>query len=78
MGCNGGTIDAAFAHTAAKGLMRLSDYPYTGKEGSCAYDESKAEKVNTGFTVLHNNATATIEALQSTPVAALMQVNRSI
>ena len=78
MGCNGGTIDAAFKHTSENGAMQLKDYPYSEKENACNLDKSKAEKVNSGYYIINRNATATMEALQYSPVAALMQVNRAV
>lgn len=44
-GCNGGLQDLAFKY-AEKNYMELeSVYPYTGKDGTCKYSQSKATSV---------------------------------
>lgn len=41
-GCNGGLPSQAFEYVKyAPGIMQESDYPYTAKDGSCAYDQTK-------------------------------------
>lgn len=41
LGCNGGDMGLAFTYAEQYGMMTLEDYPYTGVDGTCAYDESK-------------------------------------
>lgn len=49
-GCNGGLMEDAFKYVeGTSGLMLSSDYAYTGKEGSCKYDSSKAVAKVTGY-----------------------------
>lgn len=46
-GCNGGWSYKAFAYAAKHGLMSRSDYPLTGQQGQCLFDESKVAFKNT-------------------------------
>ena len=38
MGCNGGDMAAAMDYIKAHGIEGESDYPYTARDGTCAYD----------------------------------------
>jgi len=49
-GCNGGLMEDAFKYLeGTAGLMQASDYSYTGKQGTCNYQESKALAKVTGY-----------------------------
>jgi cathepsin F len=49
-GCNGGLMEDAFKYVeGAHGIMQASDYSYSGKQGSCKYEESKALAKVTGY-----------------------------
>lgn len=39
-GCNGGYIDSTYEFMKEWGLMAETDYPYTGSQGNCQYDEN--------------------------------------
>jgi C1A family cysteine protease len=43
-GCNGGLMDDAFEHLKTHGSVLQSDYPYTGRDGTCQ-ETKKTEKV---------------------------------
>lgn len=40
-GCNGGTQSVAFKYLREFGIMKLNDYPYTGRDDPCKFDASK-------------------------------------
>jgi len=42
MGCNGGLPESAFEYAKTNGMERESDYGYTGRDGTCKFDSSKA------------------------------------
>jgi len=42
-GCNGGSMALAFTYTQTHPLELESDYPYTAKDGKCAYVSSKGQ-----------------------------------
>ena len=46
---NNGWAYKGFAYASKYGLMSESDYPFTGKQGECLYDETKASFKNTGM-----------------------------
>lgn len=49
-GCNGGLMEDAFKYVeGTSGLMLATDYSYTGRQGSCKYDQSKALAKVTGY-----------------------------
>lgn len=48
-GCKGGWMNDAFDYVAAEGIQLEADYPYKAIYQKCAFDKSKAVKVNTGF-----------------------------
>jgi hypothetical protein len=45
----GGWAYKGYAYTSKYGLMAKSDYPLTGKQGECMYDETKTAFKNTGI-----------------------------
>ncbi len=47
-GCNGGLMEFAFEYTKNNGVELSKDYSYTGRDGRCKYDSSKAVVKNTG------------------------------
>jgi len=48
-GCNGGDLPTAFAYIEANGLEAEASYPYTGEDGTCAYDKSEVVAQITGW-----------------------------
>ena len=45
-GCNGGLQSLAFRYLEKHNMELESVYPYTGKDGTCAYNESSATSVD--------------------------------
>jgi cathepsin F len=52
-GCEGGLMNNAFEYALKSGgLVRESDYPYTGKDGTCKFDKSKIVSSVSNFSVV--------------------------
>ncbi|KAJ4963114.1 hypothetical protein NE237_023053 [Protea cynaroides] len=52
-GCNGGLMTSAFEYTLkAGGLVREEDYPYTGTDGTCKFDNTKVAAKVSNFSVV--------------------------
>ncbi|XP_043712255.1 cysteine protease RD19A-like [Telopea speciosissima] len=52
-GCNGGLMNSAFEYTLkAGGLVREEDYPYTGTDGTCKFDNTKVAAKVANFSVV--------------------------
>jgi cathepsin L len=49
-GCQGGLMDDAFQYLEQAKIESEADYPYTGRNGNCAYSESKGLFEVTGYT----------------------------
>jgi len=78
-GCQGGWMSHAFEYTAENGIEKSSDYPYTARTQKCAFDPSKAVRVNNGYTnVTAKSATALKTALVANPVSVAIQANQVV
>ncbi|KAM0003763.1 putative cathepsin F [Helianthus debilis subsp. tardiflorus] len=52
-GCNGGLMNNAFEYILkAGGVQKESDYPYTGKDGTCHFDKTKIAASVSNFSVV--------------------------
>eukprot|EP00727_Mastigamoeba_balamuthi_P002259 m51a1_g1203 hypothetical protein (323) ;mRNA; r:456954-458326 len=51
-GCNGGLPITALNYTITWGIESSKDYPYTGRDGKCAYSESKVAATYKGAVAL--------------------------
>jgi len=58
-GCDGGDLPPAFAYLEQNGQEKEVDYPYTGEDGTCAYDASKVVAHMTGFQYATQNGNET-------------------
>ena len=80
MGCNGGLMDSAFAfEKTEKGLCTYQDYPYVGKQQTCA--DTSCDNVEgsavTGFVdVTPESNEALMEALTMQPVAIAIEADQ--
>jgi C1A family cysteine protease len=62
-GCNGGMYDRAWADVQKQGgFMKSSDYPYTGKVGSCRFSASKVAAKVTGYHMVQRNSPDQLKA----------------
>ena len=70
-GCNGGAQEAAFRYLKKHSIETEQAYRYTGRDGKCKYDESKATgvKVGTWKKVKKNNGSELTKAIVKAPIA---------
>merc|ERR1711903_330849 len=77
-GCNGGLMDNGFKYIEANGDSLESDYPYTGKDGTC--DKSKVAKSAvkvTGFTdVPPSDEAQLMAAVGKGPVSVAIEADK--
>jgi C1A family cysteine protease len=77
-GCNGGYPYLAMNYLVKVGLELESDYPYTGKQGSCAYDKSKAtQDVDTGSSFVTPKSSTDLQAaIYQQPIAVIVEADQ--
>jgi cathepsin F len=69
-GCNGGLMNNAFEYTLkVGGLEREKDYPYTGTDGTCKFDESKIAASVSNFSVVSIDGDQIAANLKHGPLA---------
>lgn len=77
-GCDGGLMIDAFEYTAESGIQRNIDYPYVARDQKCAFNASKAIKVNSGYAnITSKNATALKAAIVNQPVSVAVQADQN-
>ena len=78
-GCNGGLMDQAFEYIMTNPLMLESAYPYTAKDGKCAYDKSKGYGTVHGYKDVTPDKTgaALRFALNSQPVSVAVEADEA-
>merc|ERR1719215_1990014 len=70
MGCNGGLPEYAFTYAQSNGMERESDYGYTGRNGTCSFDQSKIiDKVASYTTVPKADSDALKNAVAQQPIS---------
>jgi C1A family cysteine protease len=78
-GCQGGWPYLAVQYAGQNGLELESDYPYTAKDGTCAFDASKVHKVNTGYQFVTPKSTDQLKAaLVTLPVSVLIEADQDV
>lgn len=68
-GCNGGLMDNAFRYVIKNGLTTEDIYPYTGVDGKCHYDKSKAHVSLTSFTDVKQDEAELQKAVAQQPTS---------
>ena len=76
-GCNGGLMESAMKYTAQYGLEQETAYPYTGKDGKCKYDKSKATTLNKGYKAA-NGDSGLEAALKNGPVSVSIEADQAV
>jgi len=76
-GCQGGWMSHAFEYAAENGVQTGADYPYTARAAKCAFNASKALRVNSHYVnVTSKSATALKTAIVTNPVSVAIQANQ--
>merc|ERR1712153_225142 len=78
-GCNGGLMDDGFKYIEAKGDVLESEYPYTGKTGTCSSSKSAnpAVKVKSFADVQQNSEAQLMAAVEKAPVSVAIEADQS-
>jgi C1A family cysteine protease len=78
-GCNGGSMDLAFAYTETQKLEREEDYPYQGVDGQCQATDDSGVVGATGYTDVAPNDPAQLRAaLNQTPVSIAIEADQGV
>jgi len=78
-GCDGGWPYLAMEYTASAGIEQESQYPYTGVDGTCVYDQSEATAVNTGYSFVTPQSTNDLlTAIVSMPVSVCIEADQDV
>jgi C1A family cysteine protease len=76
-GCNGGLMDNAFAFIKREGgLESDATYPYTGRDGTCRFKQSKVDVQVTGFSDVSQNEDEIMRVLyENGPLSIAVNAN---
>jgi len=78
-GCQGGWMYKAVSYAASQGIELESDYPYTAKDGRCAYDLSKINQINAGYEFVTANSSDSLKAaLVKSPVSIAIEADQDV
>lgn len=76
MGCNGGDMGLAMDYVAENGLESEDDYAYTGKDGTCTYDKTKAKtKIKNHIYPTPQDPAALLSAVAIGPVSVAIEAD---
>jgi len=77
-GCNGGSMAVALMYAAKHQVELEADYPYTAKDGTCSYDQSKTvTNVSAHENVTPKDADQFKAALQVGPVSIAIEADQT-
>lgn len=79
-GCNGGLQQYAYKYYESHDAVLEANYPYTAKNGSCAYDADKKTNVEvSGYKmVTANSSTQTKAAIDLQPIAVSIEADKAV
>lgn len=79
-GCNGGLQQRAYKYYESYGAMLEADYPYTAKDGSCAYDADLATNVEVSdfSLVTPDSESQTLAAIDLQPIAVSIEADKAV
>jgi len=78
-GCNGGSMDLAFAYTETSKLETEASYPYTATDGTCQATDAAGIVGATGYTdVAPNDNAQLLAALNKTPVSIAIEADQGV
>jgi len=74
--CKTGYTSHAITYVAQNGIQLETDYPYTAKNGTCQFDQTKAVKVGGRYSFITPMSTEKLKtALMNSPVSVLIQAD---
>lgn len=79
-GCNGGFYRNAYSYVIANGgITSESNYPYTGKDGSCNSSKAKqfSASISSKYNVPANNPTALMNAVAQQPTSVSVEADQA-
>jgi C1A family cysteine protease len=82
-GCNGGMYYYAWDYLKDHSFMLKSDYPYTGKNGKCKYNESKGvmktiKKTGATYSDICSDSASIKSALESKPASVAIKADSTV
>jgi len=78
-GCQGGVLQWAYSYTASNHLETETDYPYTGKDGTCKFTKSKGRVGATGYKNVAQNSQSQLRAAANIgPVSVAIEADKSV
>lgn len=79
MGCNGGDMALAMKYVSYNGLESETDYPYTGRDGNCKYDATKAKtKCKGPKNITPKDPNALMNAIIENPVSIAIEADTMV
>jgi cathepsin L len=78
-GCNGGWMDDAFSYIKSnQGIDTEASYPYTARDGKCAFKKENIGATDTGFTDIKQNDESDLEAAIATvgPISVAIDASK--
>lgn len=79
-GCNGGSMQLAFNYLKSHYGILLSNYPYTARDGTCAYNnDPKTSVETTGYTNVPQNSVSQMKAaIDKGVVSVAIEADKSV
>jgi len=68
-GCNGGLMDNGFKYIQSNGICSMTEYPYTGRAGTCRASSCKSVTKVSSYSNVARSESALASAVNSRPVS---------
>jgi len=78
-GCRGGSVQNAMTYAGTRGLELEKDYPVTGGQGACQYNDQKVKYVASGYQFVTPNSTDQLKlAIIKMPISVSVEADQDI